>query len=200
MTAQGPRLGPPGTLRKPMSSRARLGPYFTEKLHPRNLLAQPGVLSASPRPFRNWTARPRGLCSLLRPSEQGQLLGGTAAGSEGAPATVPGFSGSRRWGLVAGRPWRGAELRGVRTHVILLALQLLPKLKLFGLQLVEGVPQLLGLVPGRGRRCIWAGQAGKQGPAPPAPPAAVENQGGLRDPPAPAPAHPRAGSTSACPR
>lgn len=36
--------------------------------------------------------RPLGLCSLPRPLEQGQLLGGTEAGSEGAPGTVPGFS------------------------------------------------------------------------------------------------------------
>lgn len=90
-----------------MSPRAQLGPYFTEKLHPRNLLAQPGVLSASPRPFRNWTSRPQGLCSLLRPSEQGQLLGGTEAGSEGAPATVPGFSGLGGGDVWGRRPRRG---------------------------------------------------------------------------------------------
>lgn len=34
------------------------------------------------------------------------------------------------------------------THIILLALQLLPKLELVCLQFVQGVPELLGLVPG----------------------------------------------------
>lgn len=115
-------------------------------------------------------------------------------------------SRARAWGQARGRWGRGRSAGGrdldgpgAGTHVVFLALQLLRKVVLVGLQLVQGVPQLLGLVPRK-----WPSQAGPaeprtagpwppsvllrphRGPAPATPqdPRAV---GSERAPPAPAP-------------
>lgn len=61
----------------------------------------------------------------------------------------------------------GPRTSGAGTHVVFLALELLPELELLGLQLVQGLPQLLGLVPG-GRRGsgLVEGARGAHGPTP----------------------------------
>lgn len=101
-------------------------------------------------------------CSRVPPSEQRLRAQGARAGLGGRVCAW-----ARPWACGRGRrcdPGPGA--RGACTHVVFLALQLLRKLKLVRLQLVQGVPQLLGLVPGKRQRSGLARSAlGGRAPA-----------------------------------
>lgn len=120
-----------------------------------------------------------------------------------------GFSGRKAVGMQGAAEPVGPELQSGCTHIVFLALQFLPKLELVHLQLVEGLPELLGLVPGKVPkvRLGWVSPGAQATRCPP--PAITEGKPrGSREPPRLAgsgcasrcPRVVTAGPTSACPR
>lgn len=110
-------------------------------------------------------------CSLS-PALGARMMWGDWPG--GHPGRVPRRTGASSGSEgTSGCPGVPAGRCGQRcfTHFVFLALQLLRVLKLVGLQLVQGFPELLGLVPGEGaaEREGWQVSPGRLGPGPPTP-------------------------------